>query len=214
MRAVKHGQTTSISKYMLVANEKKSIVAAATHFTESVTEVFGAMSDGSKRRRDVEESEDTLSCCQEWEQITDTVYSPKTFENMAIAGPVSYSGGGGHHGTPMPGKNQPSGVDQGEDITIPIPEDNINSADWGLTYCRLDKMKSRNIRYSEMVLLAKSDVEMHDYLKFIQEHFGKNAKNKVTKKYTKAVDLASYLDRIRWSPNSTGVQVASFKREK
>ena len=213
MRAVKHGQTTSISKYMLVAKEKSSIIAAATHFTESVTEAMGSMTDGSKRRRDLEDPDDTVSSCQDWDHVSDVgVFTPKKSESKAYPGPVTYTGGCGSLATPMPGKHQPSGVENGEDITVPIPEGNINAADWGLTFCDLDKVKDRNLRYSEMVILATSEPDMHRYLKFIQSSFGKNAKTKVTDNYTGGVDLAAYLDRIRWT--ATAVKPASFQRRK
>ena len=216
MRAVKHGQTASISKFMLVTNEKRSIVAAASHFVESVPEVLGSMTDGSKRRRDLEDPDESLSC-QEWDKISDVggdnYYSPKKSggKSLAYSGPVTYSGGGGYLATPMPGNHQPSGVDQGEDITVPIPEDNVNSADWGQTICKLDKVVARRLRYSEMVVIAKSDGEMNRYLNYIQGRFGKNAKSKVTNRITGGVDLANYLDRIRWTPSAVEY---TFQREK
>eukprot|EP00438_Fugacium_kawagutii_P012099 Skav209448 [mRNA] locus=scaffold2199:144696:152896:- [translate_table: standard] len=98
-----------------------------------------------------------------------------------------------------------------EDTNIPLPSDISDVHMWGKCLVETEKYKSEKISYLQMIQMAKSDREIHQYLSYIKKTYGYvPGKTKDDEKVTPGRDLARYLQRYGW--NAHGNTQLAFSR--
>ena len=78
------------------------------------------------------------------------------------------------------------------------------------TVCQLEKFKSMQLTYAQMVSQADFDKEMYSYLCFIKKKFGIEDTGCYPPKVSHAVDLAAYLERSKFTAKAQ--EQESFRR--
>eukprot|EP00435_Cladocopium_sp_Y103_P013180 s2854_g3.t1 len=194
-RAIKHGQQRLIlDGFIHQPGGLKSLAVTADA-------VMKEMDFRGKRDREEAEQEAARfsAGCEdsEWDAISHAEASPKGYLGTTRGSYV-----GEHHvPPPMPSSEK----HPYENMKIPMP-DGINSiADWGRTVCQLDKVKSKRMTYAQMISQADFDPEMASYLTFIKGKFGSDDSGNLPKKITPAVDLAAYLERVKYQGLSEAI---------
>ena len=191
-RAVKHGQVqtvmdayrdsrASVSTHVPCAALLNSIQSAAM-----TVEASGSMSDAAKRQRDVDEG-------SEWDRVSSVSHDFVTKYDNAVEFAAPYPR---EHVMPVSGKTQEK-LFELVNPNIPVPE-KMTVFEWGRVVCVMDKVKDKNMCYSEMVEDSKNNSDMHRYLSKIVKTYGTCGTGKPKGKISPAVDLAMYLEAICW----------------
>lgn len=217
-RAVKFGQQSAIAKKMHQYHCSKAMAVSAQSFMETLpgssSSAAGTMSDASKRQRDP--AEEALQECwehdmaQSWGLISS---EPDQSPSSMIA---AFNGKSGEYpGTiprylasvpvepPMPGVHDLNFVFGEEDSRVPLPPDMPTVQDWARAELELDKVKRLKLCYGEFVRRAETDPQLRSYAGFLMDNYGPFVLNKKTKKYTKGVDFAFFLARIKFDTQET-----------
>ena len=196
-RAVKFGQQQKIlSGFVNAPGGLKSFAVAADAVMKEVN---------AKRNRDEAERLSAGFEESEWDELSFQAGSPIG---------SSYQGGPSLP-PPMPDGRSFAHHEEShsfENMKIPLPPSVTSVHEWGCTLCGLDKYKSKQISYAQMVSQADFDKEMYSYLCFIKNKFGIESTGCYPPKVTQAVDLAAYLERIKFLTNIQDKDRESFRR--
>ena len=223
-RAIKFGQQAMIAKQMCNHYCSKATAISAQAFMENVSagsdSAVGSMTDASKRQRDP--AEEALQECWEhdmaasWGLISsEPEFSPTSAvrgQSASYNGPIpSYVASSGGYEPPMPGASGLNFTFGDEDTRVPLPPDVASVQEWARSELELDKVRHLKLCYGEFVQKAETDPQLRGYANFMMESFGPFVVNKKTQKYTKGVDFAFFLTRIKFDPKvvSRGL---SFRR--
>lgn len=174
------------------------------HVVDECTAIYeggsqGAMSDAAKRQCDFQEPEDEVN---EWDRVSLAESQISSYASYAAAGK------GSAPSAPFP-EVQQEPVRPG----IKVP-DGMTVTQWGMSLCKMDKVKEWNrngMAYCRLVECADNRPEVSCYLSWIKSFFGTSGTGVPKKKITPAVDLANYLEYIKWEP--AGSDSVPFARE-
>ena len=225
-RAVKFGQQAAIAKKMHQYHCSKAAAVSAQSFMEglpgSSSLAAGTMSDASKRQRDP--AEEALQECwehdmaQSWGLVSS---EPEHSPSSAIAAfneqPKTYGGvippylASIPAEPPMPGVTDLNLVFGEEDTRVPLPPDMPTVQAWARVELELDKVKHLKLCYGEFVQRADTDPALRSYANFMLENYGPFVVHKKTKNYTKGVDFAYFLARVKFDPKMVSPGL-SFRR--
>lgn len=112
---------------------------------------------------------------------------------------------------PMPGIHDLNFVFGEEDVRVPLPPDMPSVQAWARAELELDKVKHLKLCYGEFVRRAETDPDLRGYASFMMDNYGPFVHNRKTKKYTKGVDFAYFLARIKFDTQVTTPGLA-FRR--
>ena len=192
-RAVKHGQESLIlQKYIHEPGHNKAIASPADHVMKEIGEMLG--------KRDREVSPGPMPSAgtddSDWSAVT---------PGGSYLGNLGYA-------PPMPAQDLSSHAHPFEN-TIPLPAGVDSVREWGQTICKMEKVKSRRLTYAEMVSMSEYDTGINDYLTFIISKFGTKNTGQLPEKITPGVDLATYLERVKFQGGAGIEKPAIFQRE-
>ena len=201
-RAVLNGQQS-----LLINQFRQSRASKMTHvpFEQLIDECdvindqmnAGGMSDAAKRQREFTEDE-----TGEWDRISMVESQASSYVPYAAAGKGSAPSAPFHESQQEPVKS-----------SIKVP-DGMTVTQWGMSLCKMDKVKEWNrngMAYCRLVECADNRPEVCRYLSWIKSTFGTGGTGMPKKKITPAVDLAYYLEYIKWEP--AGTDQVPFVRE-
>eukprot|EP00435_Cladocopium_sp_Y103_P023608 s3203_g5.t1 len=192
-RAVVHGQTQQVILAYCESRAPKSTRVPCAAFIDEfqsatvAMQASGSMSDAAKRQRDVDEG-------SEWDRVSsvpEPIVVPKYDGAVEIITP--YPSG---EVIPPSGKTNVQAFHQ-INSKIPLP-DQMSITEWGRSVCVMEKVKDRNLCYTEMVEISRCDKDMRGYLSWIVKTYGTNGTGKPKGKISPAVDLAMFLEAICW----------------
>ena len=193
-RAVKHGQESLIlRKYIHEPGQNKAIATSADHVMKEIGDMLG------KRDRDASPGPMPSAGTDDsdWSAVT---------PGGSYVGNLGYA-------APMSSKDMQGQAHPFENMKIPLPEGVDSVREWGQTICKMDKVKNRRLTYAEMVSMSEYDTEINDYLMFIQTKFGTKNTGKLPEKITPGVDLAVYLERVKYHGSAGNQKPMVFQRE-
>ena len=201
MRAVRFHQAQLVLNEVekMSANMNRPAVISGAQML--IVEATGSMSDGAKRRLDFPElasecdvfGSDKSSVWEEVEQLSGI--------NVPKASSEGY----------------PKAEESIQDLNhkIPLPSGCASVHEWKRTICEMEKVAKLNVSYEDMVNRAKSDSkdgeDMRRYMSWIKTKYGTNDGAKLPLKITPAVDLAMFLEKIKWKPTEESNQ--TFQRK-
>ena len=209
-RAVHHGQQQQLAMRIMRSIGGKSLAVASQCFMDGIASgSYGAMSDGSKRQRDEDESDWGLLS----EIHTEGADSPTTAYYANTVNPCPPMPGSSASAMSMPGDNMNNKhvlFRNGEDLKVPLPSDVPSVEDWAKTVIKLPKLAKYNMTYEEFLIKAEGDTELSSYGEFMLANFGPYAKTQKAKSHTQGVDFAQFLARVKF--NGSGMSQGTFRR--
>ena len=149
----------------------------AVHAEAVIKEVKQGMTDASKRRLDLSESD--------WDEVSNGSDFPILVPKSAEEKPSGSAPMAQHDLLP-------------QGFGIPLPKGVASVADWGRTIIKMQKYKDLNISYAELIQMAESSSEHQRYVQWIQSNFTPADEDISKVKITQGVDLALYLKKISW----------------
>ena len=203
-RVIQNGQQRLMIQHFRQSRAEKWMYMPHQHVVDECAAIYdggnqGAMSDAAKRQRDFPEPEDEVN---EWDRVSLVESQLSSYASYTAAGK------GSAPSAPFP-EVQQEPVKSG----IKVP-DGMTVSQWGMCLCKMDKVKEWNrngMAYCRLVECADNRPEVSRYLSWIKSSFGTGGTGVPKKKITPAVDLANYLEYIKWEP--AGSDSVPFVRE-
>lgn len=142
----------------------------------------GSMTDASKRRHDIVD-DGVSSASSDWEGVSSA--SPDT--------------------RPMGSSDNAQKKWTWKDKNVPLPP-GVSFEEWSASLCTLNKVKHLNLSYMELVQKSGTDLEIHDYLKWVKNTHGPTSSNYLRGKLTQVMDFAVFLEAVEWKPRTEDIE--------
>lgn len=187
-RAIKHGQSFQLYGYFKDSLVEKAHKEPGKKFLQDLQSEYdkhkeenqpcGSMTDAAKRRHDIVE-DGVSSASSDWEGLS------SISQNSRPLGSTDN----------LPKKWTWKNKD------IPLPP-GTSFAEWSASLCTLNKVKHLNMSYMELVQKSGTDLEIHDYLKWVKNTHGPTSSNYLRGKLTQVMDFAVFLEAVEWNPRT------------
>ena len=209
---------------MLTADERRELrrlLDKMDGFSDIPAGTEGAMSDGSKRLREVSASSDQMpisraSMISKGALGTDKCYEDvvEGFDRDPAQLPLPRNSkksveGSGYVQGKMSGDDFSEEEQDDSFVMIPFPlPENVTKREWDQTICELPKVKNtskwQGSTYAGLVALSESGKDLRSYLSWIKNSYVDRYESGHPK--SQAIDLAGYLSHVGYSKKSGGFE--------